>query len=1454
MSLEDRIGDDKVKEYIKIHNINFEYNEAVPIQSEVLRLASKFPDIKLLIEPDILTRRIEAICRQYSLSIPVDLTDNIDKFMLLLSLEKKLNVPQALCKWEDERFVVITKDQIDCEVVVDITSEWKEKIKYILKELSVTGNSREVTEYVKKIIHESEIEEGIKDIRITEINNVFKWMNEGKHKGEIKSLLEYNRSKLDQKLVDGLRMYQNEIIDMVFTGKSPKFVSVVAKQQTNKLDKISSTLKSVTKLYKVEIPQKIESFFLLDKTPFEAEVRFRINAEQFRKVFNRFYFTNAIRKSHLRSLDYYKRQSTRVENEDGISIAVSKTSVIRDHKDRLYGFKYAISKETPIINVIENVRYLCGFTPPKEDYTMTRQKNEIRFYTVDRHNIFRNLEITLSAVNTKDKKGSHLEYSLEIERKTGRVEKLRECVSSLINTLKLVPLFINDLVRDTIERIIPQAVRNRYFKLKGFMNQVRPFDIDKFIKSRNKFYISTKLDGRRKLMLCCDYGTFLVGIESGHVRILNMFSKYESISIFDVEKVKKVIYAIDCLVIDGKDITGETFENRRRVLSGFTFKESRQDPKTTKFTDTFKVKEKSDIPIITIKQFEVFDIKNNMQVTRYYNRMKSVGNESDGIIFQENEKYKESLIFKWKPNCMNTVDFFFPFGNKVPHYRGSGDGLVLEPFTGKFMKSMLNYLPHDPTNFVVECYYNKFFKAYTPLKIRYDKVLPNFRDVIEQNKNLMERPFKIYNLKGGGIKFASRIINNVKSITLSGLTGKNILDIGGGQGGDINKWLKHKINSVIVFEIDHKIINTFLDRLSNKRNIRTDIRLIPSDFNQYPMEVLDITVDAVTCFFATNFIFPNLNAFMNQLANLVSERTIHGFKLVIMANDGTEYDQISNDKSPYGMTIKKVGDYINIDIPDTYVRDVREYAFYFERFINRLREYFKDNGYEEPSHVRTIKFKEFLEEEKRTPTLGSKISEYLSTIDRMKLPVSDNRWLESIYFMEVTWGDFQEFVEEEIDEIIEGIETMEITKTEVVDTRSSSPDVIELVQDEIIVPNISGHDALYVKERNNTYFVLLYELITNILVNVSDSILLTYEGEVEDLYCMNFMKPEIVHGIEFLTIYGRVKFPDVMYDTFSPIDSNDNESIVITSVFSRFRTISTNKVLFISRNEAESYDLRNYKVYESKYSNSWLIIMSMPIEIPKIPGTLEFTTMELPMWSMAFSTFRQVTWTNNLCSTDSTLNILSCSNIFGTIFKRLYETNTLSNDLYDMFLATKNLNQHTSEDLIKYIETQTGKPREYYQECGTLYEDLCKTHPGLKFKIREVNKSVKDIFNNETEIVDIINQVVGRIPSTEQEVAFINIINPFFESLDNFCVLLNPGLRVRPPKRFSNMNIVGITIHIYPTDINMLGHDISCFKSNLDWFICDSLQPDCYLTTLEDCLEMVSGSNRGFALAFYHRK
>ena len=424
------------------------------------------------------------------------------------------------------------------------------------------------------------------------------------------------------------------------------------------------------------------------------------------------------------------------------------------------------------------------------------------------------------------------------------------------------------------------------------------------------YSVTEKADGTRCLAYSDPKGfVYFIGRPKGkHTKCIYMGRSKVRNMVIDGELVGNDFYSFDALYYKG-DLRQHHLKDRLSYLGKIVMRMNKYDTVRTKFHiktfylshngGTIRMKIKDGISSSFIKK-DIFQTAKEIY---------SKGNpkyDLDGIIFTPMHMgYYNERIFKWKEQ--NTIDFYYSkgalhiAGNKgteyvnIPFAGLDGQG-TFEVFKGGkkirvkndiFMTSLPDTVRYGKVdakmfakyeNQVVECLYKN--GSFIPLKRRDDKVLANNVMVVNDAWRSVVFPFTLDDIKELQYTCVRRFHNRIKKHLIDAHKEKEILDIGSGAGGDIQKYINAGAKRVVGFDIvpvkyPHPKHMTFIHM--NKADY--DIKNVLSEKGIPGM------FDIVYVHFAAHYFFKDIHL-LHQFMTNVSKSLRKGGKCIITMMDG----------------------------------------------------------------------------------------------------------------------------------------------------------------------------------------------------------------------------------------------------------------------------------------------------------------------------------------------------------------------------------------------------------------------------------------------------------------------------------------------------------------------------------------------------------------------------------------
>lgn len=501
--------------------------------------------------------------------------------------------------------------------------------------------------------------------------------------------------------------------------------------------------------------------------------------------------------------------------------------------------------------------------------------------------------VTQKNLNTGE---TFMTYEIEIEFKKDKKYSFED----IKNTIEYLYRLIYD-TRHIISQIQISHIINEFDMLlaSGSKNPQeinfrfpKPIDMsyDRYIHmladEKTPYFVSPKADGIHSFLLINSMGAYII-IPPRSVNNIVLYNKgtQSNTLILEGELVTKRIndknyryfLAFDLLLFNG-DIRNKAYSERIGFLSTIVNDYGKTLPIALKYIQ-------SDSSPNAMKKLmsppSYFSISPSIVITEDYrlSRSKIETYETDGYVFTYNGSYNDLYkkpILKWKPLDKLTIDFSIiddgflavNYNNNLVRYRGSDRYPYPDGF--RVDRNILSI------NEVGEFLYNQDKNKFELIRKRPDKDIPNYITVAQDTWNVMNEHISLKTLVGDDMRNLRRYHNMIKKkIILTHVKEASIvLDIGGGRGGDIDKYIEAKASHVIFIEPNLKNLEEMKNRLSRLRNTSTKFSYI----NAYGQDTTTIKneltrlgisqVDVVASFFSLTFFFDSedtLNGLMETI-------------------------------------------------------------------------------------------------------------------------------------------------------------------------------------------------------------------------------------------------------------------------------------------------------------------------------------------------------------------------------------------------------------------------------------------------------------------------------------------------------------------------------------------------------------------------------------------------------------
>lgn len=597
-----------------------------------------------------------------------------------------------------------------------------------------------------------------------------------------------------------------------------------------------------------------------------------------------------------------------------------KTNLKKYYKySNIYNFIISISNEEKIMNL--NTKQNPLYIRKRERHSFELSKDY-------------QLDLTIVDENNVKKREIEIEYIGEFKNfdNNSFIKEIEYIYSILTGSEKLISQSdINNLVSNV----------NNVLNIQNSKNFIHT---NIFVKARNikfadlvyggivgnplvSYNVSHKIDGLFKMLIVNKIGLWLQYGNDYNLLVklpnIEKTSVYICEMLYNINNIKYVLLVYDCIIYNNENITNKNLAERVSHIPSVL---------NLNINDNY----------LTILEKK----SHNLDVNNFFNiiRMLLLEQETliwpqDGFIFTPNGIYNPHSdlkklnvrnlvdyadVCKWKPFHKITIDFkihmnkqniielyvYDVYNKKETIFKGSMvNPLVENMLSNKFYSNINLY-----NNHIVECSYDPICNILTPIKIRYDKFGPNHLDIAVSNWMDLHDPITIEDLYGKTITLDNKYHNNIKNMLyglptiyppISNLNIKpsyNLLDIGSGRGGDLTKWLKSKVNHVIVVEPNNNNLNTLNSRLKNYKNFSnhvTTINTVGEDTKQITSVVSNTVskVDVISLMLSLSFFWANTETLDSLVQTIVHNLNMNGY-IIFLTIDGVKLNELLQHNNP----------------------------------------------------------------------------------------------------------------------------------------------------------------------------------------------------------------------------------------------------------------------------------------------------------------------------------------------------------------------------------------------------------------------------------------------------------------------------------------------------------------------------------------------------------------------------
>lgn len=330
---------------------------------------------------------------------------------------------------------------------------------------------------------------------------------------------------------------------------------------------------------------------------------------------------------------------------------------------------------------------------------------------------------------------------------------------------------------------------------------------------------------------------------------------------------------------------------------------------------------------------------------------------STNIDLRERILTKYPDLCKWKPVELITIDLLIRRAGDYFDLYAAGErkfiGSNRKAYSGQIRADKYPMLK-DLNNVIVEFAWNGQDGDLAPTRIRWaDKPRPNPLIIAIDNWDLIFDPISEDTLCGKTFVLLRRYHNRIKRELLrQSAKGGKLLDIGGGRGGDIDKW--SGFSQVITVEPNANNREEFQRRLvTASPTIRDKITILPvggEDTAIITRAVGKDGVDTVSLMLSMSFFWKDNNT-LQGLVNTITHNLKVGGDVIFLTINGNVVKKTMLEKNkslpsvlqlgPAVLTLKgsdskKIGELLHIDIKDTIVSNQDEYLVHLSRFYKLL--------------------------------------------------------------------------------------------------------------------------------------------------------------------------------------------------------------------------------------------------------------------------------------------------------------------------------------------------------------------------------------------------------------------------------------------------------------------------------------------------------------------------------------
>lgn len=462
----------------------------------------------------------------------------------------------------------------------------------------------------------------------------------------------------------------------------------------------------------------------------------------------------------------------------------------------------------------------------------------------------------------------------------------------------------------------------------GYENKVSDLNVRDL---SDEFWLTLKYDGVRRMMFITDMGIYLIQRDSlFKIGDKSEFTKQYANTLIDGEFMtsNQTYHMFDILFYKTYDVTHKPLETRLKYLNEMNVSISR---------------EKLDIPIYIKEYFRGTTTEAAKLALEQFHQNDM---PYDGIIFQSTGPYFNKNSYKWKPSELLTIDFMVHDG-KLWSFGGenlvefTAEGYEPKPFT------LTEFDGKNTDGQIIEFKWNG--QEFVPMRYREDRQNPNGLHIARKVWDKIQNPISERTISGEDLLMIRKFNQDEKMKLLKKYIkgGTNLVDIGSGQGADLYKWNSLGLNKVWIIDPDTEILKTLKDRLS-KMDIKyqLDILNMGAEETKKIKQAIEDNSFNIASFYSLTFFFKNKSIYKKlfDTLNLLSKDGL--FIGAVMDGEATmklldNRGQFDNGLFSIKAKNVKLGEFgqelhINIEDPDSMIKDLDEYLFDFDTFKQDL--------------------------------------------------------------------------------------------------------------------------------------------------------------------------------------------------------------------------------------------------------------------------------------------------------------------------------------------------------------------------------------------------------------------------------------------------------------------------------------------------------------------------------------